>query len=71
MSDVVTTNQLMVVLESMKSDIKAVYEGYNVLSNQIADTKAELKEDIALVDAKVTALDKHLERWAERTLHTN
>ncbi|MDD2501646.1 MAG: hypothetical protein PHN92_12640 [Geobacter sp.] len=62
MSDLVTTNQLMVVLESMRSEIKAVYEGYSVLSNQIAETKVELKEDIALVDAKVMGLAKRVDR---------
>jgi len=71
MSDVVTTNQLMVVLEEISSDIKAVLDLKNRLSSQIADTKIELKEDIASVDAKLTALDMCLERWAEKALHAN
>ncbi len=66
MSDLVTTNQLMVVLESMQSDIKAVYEGHSALSNQITDLRTELKEDIALVDAKVMGLAKRVDHVEER-----
>lgn len=62
MSDVVTTNQLMVVLEAMHSDIKAVYEGHTALSQQIVDLRTELKEDIALVDAKVMGLAKRVDQ---------
>ena len=66
MDDSVTNNQLMVVLESMRSEIKAVYEGYSVLSHQIAEVKVELKEDIALVDAKVMGLAKRVDHVEER-----
>jgi gas vesicle protein len=60
MGEVVTTNQLMSVLESMHSDIKAVYEGHVVLARQIDEVRNELKEDIALVDAKVMGLSKRV-----------
>ncbi len=62
MSDEVTTNQLMIVLEAMHSDIKAVYEGHTALSQQIVDLRTELKEDIALVDAKVMGLAKRVDQ---------
>lgn len=66
MGDNVTNNQLMVVLEAMRSEIKAVYEGYSVLSHQIAEVKTELKEDIALVDAKVMGLAKRVDHVEDR-----
>ena len=62
MGDQVTTNQLMIVLEAMHSDIKAVYEGHTSLSQQIVDLRTELKEDIALVDAKVMGLAKRVDQ---------
>lgn len=56
----------MVVLEAMHADIKAVYEGHTALSQQIVDLRTELKEDIALVDAKVMGLAGRLDQVEER-----
>lgn len=62
MGDMVTTNQLMVVLESMRSEIKVIHECYSIHSKQIEDLRTDLKEDIALVDAKVMGLAKRVDR---------
>jgi phage-related protein len=66
MSDVVTTNQLMVVLEAMCSEIKVIHECYGIHSKQIEDLRTDLKEDIALVDAKVMGLSKRVDHVEER-----
>jgi len=66
MSDVVTTNQLMVVLEAMRSEIKVIHECYGIHSKQIDDLRTDLKEDIALVDAKVMGLAKRVDHVEER-----
>jgi hypothetical protein len=64
--DSVTNNQLMVVLESMRSEIKVIHECYSIHSKQIEDLRTDLKEDIALVDAKVMGLAKRVDHVEER-----
>lgn len=66
MSNQVTTNQLMVVLEAMRSEIKVIHECYGIHSKQIEDLRTDLKEDIALVDAKVMGLAKRVDHVEER-----
>lgn len=66
MSDLVTTNQLMVVLEAMRSEIKVIHECYGIHSKQIEDLRTDLKEDIALVDAKVMGLANRVDHVEER-----
>ncbi len=61
MGDQVTTNQLMTVLESMRSEIKVIHECYGMSFKQIEDLRLDLKEDIALVDAKVMGLAKRVD----------
>ena len=62
MSDVVTTNQLMVVIEAMRSEIKIIHECFGIHTKQIEDLRTDLKEDIALVDAKVMGLAKRVDQ---------
>lgn len=60
MSDVVTTNQLMVVLEAMRSEIKAVHECFSALDHKIEGVEERLTDKIELVDAKVMGLAKRV-----------
>ena len=56
----------MVVLEAMRSEIKVIHECYGIHSKQIEDLRTDLKEDIALVDAKVMELAKRVDHVEER-----
>ncbi len=61
MGDQVTTNQLMTVLEGMSGKFQQVLECFSSLDSKIGSVKEELKEDIALVDAKVMGLAKRVD----------
>ena len=62
MGDMVTTNQLMVVLESMRSEIKAVHECFSILDSKIDRVEERLTEKIEVVDAKVMGLAKRVDQ---------
>lgn len=49
-----------ILLESMDSKINLILEGHNVLAKEIKDTRIELKEDISLLDHKITALSNRV-----------
>jgi len=61
MSEDVTKRELMVVIETMNDKFQQVLECFTIHSKEIADLKTELKEDIALVDAKVMGLSKRVD----------
>ena len=66
MSDVVTNNQMMVVLEAMRSEIMAVHECFSVLDNKIDGVEQRLTDKIEIVDAKVMGLARRLDSVEER-----
>ena len=66
MSDQITTNQLMVVLESMMSEIKAAHDCFSVLDAKIDGVEERLTEKIELVDAKVMGLANRVDQAEER-----
>ena len=49
-----------ILLESMDSKINLILEGHSVLAKEIKDTRIELKEDISLLDHKITALSNRV-----------
>jgi DNA anti-recombination protein RmuC len=61
MSEDVTKREMMVVIETMNDKFQQVLECFTIHSKEIADLKTELKEDIALVDAKVMGLSKRVD----------
>jgi len=61
-NEMVTTNQLMAVLEGMRSEIKAVHECFSVLDHQIEGVEERLTDKIELVDAKVMGLSMRVDR---------
>ena len=61
MDDEVTKSQLMAVIETMNDKFQQVLECFTVHSNEISELKVELKEDIALVDAKIMGLAKRVD----------
>ena len=54
------------VLETMNDKFQQMLECFSVHSKEIADLRTELKEDIALVDAKVMGLSKRVDHVEER-----
>jgi len=50
-----------ILLENIDSKFNLVLEGYSVLAKQITDTRDELKEDITLLDVKITGLSKRVD----------
>lgn len=50
-----------ILLESMDSKINLILEGYSVLAKEIKDTRNELKEDISLLDVKISGLSKRVD----------
>ncbi|ACD96962.1 hypothetical protein [Trichlorobacter lovleyi] len=61
MHDEVTKSQLLAVIETMNDKFQQVLECFSVHSKEIYELKTELKEDIALVDAKVMGLSKRMD----------
>jgi len=55
-----------VILESMNDKFSQMLECFSIHSKEIADLRTELKEDIALVDAKVMGLAKRVDHVEER-----
>ena len=55
-----------VILEAMNDKFSQMLECFSVHSKEIADLRTELKEDIALVDAKVMGLAKRVDHVEER-----
>ena len=49
------------ILETMNDKFQQMLECFSVHSKEIADLRTELKEDIALVDAKVMGLAKRVD----------
>ncbi|MGE0919023.1 hypothetical protein [Trichlorobacter lovleyi] len=66
MHDEVTKSQLMAVIETMNDKFQQVLECFSVHSKEIYELKTELKEDIALVDAKVMGLSKRVDSVEKR-----
>lgn len=62
MGETVATNQLMTVLESTNDKFEQVLERFGSLDKKIDKVRDELKQDIAVVDAKVMGLAKRVER---------
>jgi hypothetical protein len=50
-----------ILLENIDSKFNLVLEGYSVLAKEIKDTRSELKEDISLLDVKITALSRRVD----------
>ncbi len=65
MDEEVTKSQLMAVIETMDDKFQQVLECFSVHSKEIYELKTELKEDIALVDAKVMGLSKRVDQVEE------
>ena len=66
MHDEVTKGQLMAVVETMDDKFQQVHARFSVHSKEIYALKTELKEDIALVDAKVMGLSKRVDSVEKR-----
>ncbi len=54
------------ILEVMNDKFQQVLECFRVHSKEIADLRTELKEDIALLDARVMGLAKRIDQFEER-----
>lgn len=54
------------ILEAMNDKFQQMLECFSVHSKEIADLRSELKEDIAVVDAKVMGLAKRVDHVEER-----
>ncbi len=49
-----------ILLENMDSKFNLLLEGFSTLDKKIDDFRGELKEDISLLDVKITALSKRV-----------
>jgi hypothetical protein len=56
----VTLNQIAVLIEGVKADVKAVAEGHSVIRREMQEMKEELKEDVKGVNDKLTYVAKEL-----------
>jgi len=54
------------ILEAMNDKFQQMLECFSVHSKEIADLRSELKEDIAVVDAKVMGLSRRVDHVEER-----
>jgi len=54
------------ILETMNDKFQQMLECFSLHSKEIADLRIELKEDIALVDAKVMGLAKRVDSVEKR-----
>jgi hypothetical protein len=50
-----------ILLESMDSKFSLMLEGFSTLDKKIDDFKGELKEDISLLDVKISALSNRID----------
>lgn len=53
-------NGQSVLIESLRSDIKAVAEGHEILQSKIEDAKAELSQSINKIERRIDNVDKNL-----------
>lgn len=56
----ITLNQIGMMLEEIRSDVKAVAEGHAVIRREMQEMKTELKEDIKEVNDKLGFVAKQL-----------
>ena len=61
MSDLVTTNQLMTVLETMNDKFQQVLECFSTLDSKIDNVEERLTDKIEIVDAKLMGLSKRVD----------